>query len=64
MKIKGKHYRSLWWNYDDDVLEIIDQRSLPYEFIIQQVPTLRDFEDAIIEMRVRGAPLIGATAAF
>ena len=64
MKIKGTHYRSLWWNHDDDVLEIIDQRSLPYEFIIQQVPTMRDFEDAIVEMRVRGAPLIGATAAY
>ena len=64
MKIKGSHYRSLWWNYDDDVLEIIDQRSLPYTFIIQQVHTMRDFENAIVEMRVRGAPLIGATAAY
>ena len=64
MKIKGTHYRSLWWNYDDDVLEIIDQRSLPYTFIIQQVHTMRDFENAIVEMRVRGAPLIGATAAY
>jgi methylthioribose-1-phosphate isomerase len=64
MKVDGTHYRSLWWNAQDDVLEIIDQRSLPYEFIIQQVRTLRDFEDAIVEMRVRGAPLIGATAAY
>ncbi len=64
MKIKGSHYRSLWWNHDDDVLEIIDQRSLPYTFIIQQLPTMRDFENAIVEMRVRGAPLIGATAAY
>ena len=64
MKVDGTHYRSLWWNAQDDVLEIIDQRSLPYEFIVQQVHTLRDFEDAIVEMRVRGAPLIGATAAY
>lgn len=64
MKVNGTHYRSLWWNAQDDVLEIIDQRSLPYEFITQQVKTLEDFEDAIVEMRVRGAPLIGATAAY
>lgn len=64
MKVNGTHYRSLWWNAQDDVLEIIDQRSLPYEFTIQQVRTLRDFEDSIVEMRVRGAPLIGATAAY
>jgi methylthioribose-1-phosphate isomerase len=64
MKVKGTHYRSLWWNAQDDVLEIIDQRSLPYEFTIQQVHSLRDFEDSIVEMRVRGAPLIGATAAY
>jgi methylthioribose-1-phosphate isomerase len=64
MKVKGTHYRSLWWNHDDDVLEIIDQRSLPYEFDIRQVKTMREFEDSIVEMRVRGAPLIGATAAY
>ena len=64
MKVNGTHYRSLWWNAQDAVLEIIDQRSLPYEFITQQVKTLEDFEAAIVEMRVRGAPLIGATAAY
>jgi len=64
MKVNSTHYRSLWWNTQDDVLEIIDQRSLPYEFVIQQVRTLAEFEAAIVEMRVRGAPLIGATAAY
>lgn len=64
MKINGTHYRSLWWNHDDQVLEIIDQRWLPHDLRIQQVPTLQDFADAIREMRVRGAPLIGATAAY
>ncbi len=49
MKVNGTHYRSLWWNTQDNVLEIIDQRSLPYEFIVQQVHTLKDFEDAVIE---------------
>ena len=64
MKINGTHYRSLWWNHDADVLEIIDQRWLPHELRIQAVTTLQDFADAIYEMRVRGAPLIGATAAY
>jgi methylthioribose-1-phosphate isomerase len=64
MKIDGTHYRSLWWNADDAVLEIIDQRWLPHEFRIIPVQTMQDFADAIYEMRVRGAPLIGATAAY
>ncbi len=64
MKVNGTHYRSLWWNARAEVLEIIDQRSLPYAFVTQEVRTLQDFADAIHEMRVRGAPLIGATAAY
>jgi methylthioribose-1-phosphate isomerase len=64
MKVDGTHYRSLWWNHDNNVLEIIDQRWLPHEFRAIPVPTLQDYADAIYEMRVRGAPLIGATAAY
>jgi len=64
MKVNGQHYRSLWWNAESDVLEIIDQRWLPHQFRIQSVDTMQDFSDAIVEMRVRGAPLIGATAAY
>ncbi len=64
MKVDGTHYRSLWWNHEKDVLEIIDQRWLPHDFRIQAVATLQDFADAIVQMRVRGAPLIGATAAY
>jgi len=64
MKIDGKHYRSLWWSDKDQVLEIIDQRWLPHDLRIQQVRTMQEFADAIREMRVRGAPLIGATAAY
>lgn len=64
MKVNGKHYRSLWWNDTKDVLEIIDQRWLPHQFREQPVETLQDFANAISEMRVRGAPLIGATAAY
>jgi methylthioribose-1-phosphate isomerase len=64
MKIDGTHYRSLWWDAEDDVLKIIDQRQLPYDFRIQPVRTMQEFADAIRQMRVRGAPLIGATAAY
>ena len=64
MKVNGKHYRSLWWNDKANVLEIIDQRWLPHDFREQQVATMQEFADAISEMRVRGAPLIGATAAY
>ena len=64
MKVGDTHYRSLWWNHADGALEIIDQRWLPHDFRVQQVLTLQDFADAITEMRVRGAPLIGATAAY
>lgn len=64
MKIGEKHYRSLWWDEKQQVLQIIDQRSLPYDFQVQNVETLQDFVDAIAQMRVRGAPLIGATAAY
>lgn len=64
MKVNGKHYRSLWWNFEKNVLEIIDQRWLPHDFRIDTLQTMEEFATAIIEMRVRGAPLIGATAAY
>lgn len=64
MKVGDKHYRSLWWDEPGKVLQIIDQRSLPYNFLIQNVASMQDFVDAIAQMRVRGAPLIGATAAY
>lgn len=64
MKIGDKHYRSLWWEESLQVLQIIDQRSLPYDFRIQNVDTIEGYVDAIVQMRVRGAPLIGATAAY
>lgn len=64
MKVNGTHYRSLWWDDAEGVLQIIDQRWLPHDFRIQPVTTMQEFADAIVEMRVRGAPLIGATAAY
>ncbi|MEJ6403826.1 S-methyl-5-thioribose-1-phosphate isomerase [Yoonia sp. 2307UL14-13] len=64
MKVNGTHYRSLWWDDVKGALQIIDQRWLPHDFRVQSVETLEDYAAAIVEMRVRGAPLIGATAAY
>lgn len=64
MKVNGTPYRSLWWDAGKDALQIIDQRWLPHDFRVQSVETMQDFADAIVQMRVRGAPLIGATAAY
>ncbi|MCA8884020.1 MAG: S-methyl-5-thioribose-1-phosphate isomerase, partial [Rhodobacteraceae bacterium] len=64
MKVNGTPYRSLWWDAGCGALQIIDQRWLPYDFRIQQLNTLEDYTTAIRDMHVRGAPLIGATAAY
>lgn len=64
MKVNGTHYRSLWWDTESGALRIIDQRWLPHDFRVQPLTTMQDFTDAITQMRVRGAPLIGATAAY
>ncbi|SET17885.1 S-methyl-5-thioribose-1-phosphate isomerase [Oceanicella actignis] len=63
MKIDGVHYRSIWRDAGGEV-RIIDQRWLPHELRIVALRTLQDFARAISEMWVRGAPLIGATAAW
>ena len=63
MKVDGRHFRSLWVNEAAGVLEIIDQRWLPHSFRVAALTTLVEFETAIRDMWVRGAPLIGATAA-
>ena len=64
MKVDGTPYRSLWWNAEAEVLQSIDQRWLPHDFRIEQLDSLDDFARAIRDMHVRGAPLIGATAAY
>ncbi|MGI3185381.1 S-methyl-5-thioribose-1-phosphate isomerase [Nioella aestuarii] len=64
MKVNGTPFRSLWWDQDAGALQIIDQRWLPHEFRIQQLNSLADYCTAITDMHVRGAPLIGATAAY
>ncbi|NNE23205.1 MAG: S-methyl-5-thioribose-1-phosphate isomerase [Rhizobiales bacterium] len=64
MKVEGKHYRSIWLAADGWAAEIIDQTRLPHEFVIERLETLEDAARAIETMQVRGAPLIGATAAY
>ncbi len=64
MKIDGKHTRSIWLEGDGQSVGIIDQTQLPHRLVIAQLKTLEDAARAIKTMQVRGAPLIGATAAY
>jgi methylthioribose-1-phosphate isomerase len=65
MLVQEKPYRTIWPHADDKaVVQIIDQRLLPHQFVIVDLRTVDDFARAIKEMYVRGAGLIGATAAF
>ena len=62
MKINGKAFRTIW--FDNNIVKIIDQTKLPHQFIIKELKTVKDTILAIKNMEVRGAPLIGATAAY
>ena len=64
MKVDGKHYRSIWFDENDGAVKIIDQRWLPHEFRVVELADRQAFATAIADMWVRGAPLIGATAAY
>lgn len=64
MKVDGKVYRSIWLATDGVGVEIIDQTRLPFRFVVVRLNTLEEAMDAISCMLVRGAPLIGATAAY
>ena len=64
MKIEGKEYRTIWFDDYNKVVKIIDQTKLPHQFIIKDLKTVKDAINAIKTMEVRGAPLIGATAAY
>ncbi len=65
MKINGKHYHTIWLKEDNpSIIQIIDQRSLPHEFTIEDLTTVDEVAVAIKDMHVRGAPLIGVTAAY
>ena len=62
MKIQNKEYRTIW--YEENVVKIIDQTKLPHQFIVKDLKTVKDAINAIKVMEVRGAPLIGGTAAY
>ena len=62
MRINGKPYRTIW--FEKNIVKIIDQTKLPHQFIIKDLKSVQDSINAIKKMEVRGAPLIGATAAY
>ena len=62
MRIEGKEYRTIW--FENNVVKIIDQTKLPHQFVIKELKTVKDAINAIKVMEVRGAPLIGGTAAY
>jgi methylthioribose-1-phosphate isomerase len=64
MRIEGKHYRSIWLDNETGEIRVIDQRKLPFELEIFKLGSVDNALFAIKEMVVRGAPLIGVTAAF
>ena len=62
MKIDGKSYRTIW--FENNMVKIIDQTKLPHQFVVKDLKTVKDSINAIKNMEERGAPLIGATAAY
>lgn len=63
MKVSSTSYQTIWFNELENVT-IIDQRALPHAFVLEELKSLEDVCVAIKDMHVRGAPLIGVTAAF
>ena len=64
MKINGVEYKTIWFDEEKQIVKIIDQTKLPHKFIIKELSSVKDAINAIKTMEVRGAPLIGGTAAF
>jgi len=64
MRVNGKSFRTIWVADDGRSIDIIDQTLLPHRFVIATLRTLDDAAHAIKSMQVRGAPLIGAAAAY
>ena len=62
MKIEGKEHHTIW--FENNIVKIIDQTKLPHQFIIKDIKTIKESINAIKTMEVRGAPLIGAMAAY
>jgi methylthioribose-1-phosphate isomerase len=64
VKVSGRPYRTIWLNPDGWGVDVIDQRWLPHDFRVATLRSLADAATAIRDMWVRGAPLIGVTAAY
>lgn len=65
MNIEGKHYRTIWLDpKDNEVVQAIDQRFLPFEFVVEDLRTTQEVAVCIKDMHIRGAGLIGATAGY
>ena len=65
MNVDGKQYRTIWLHRENpEIVQIIDQRKLPFEFRVEELSSLDSMVTAISEMHVRGAGLIGAAAAY
>jgi len=65
MKVAGKHYETIWLKENDNsVVQVIDQSLLPFKFAVKNLRSPEDVYVAIKDMYIRGAPLIGAAAAF
>jgi len=64
MLVDGRPYRTIWLAEDGETVEVIDQTRLPHEFVTVRLASPEDAANAISAMQVRGAPLIGATAAY
>ncbi|MDP3239348.1 MAG: S-methyl-5-thioribose-1-phosphate isomerase [Reyranella sp.] len=64
MKVDGTPYRTIWLAADGTTVQAIDQTLLPHRFVVRDLRTMEDAEVAIRTMIVRGAPLIGAAAAY
>lgn len=63
MNVNGQHYRTIWL-HNKTTVQIIDQRHLPHRFVIEDLRTVDETANAIKEMHLRGAGLIGAAAGF
>ena len=65
MKVGGEHFRTIWLHPTNErVVQLIDQRFLPHQFVIEDISTVAQMATAIREMHVRGAGLIGASAGY
>ena len=65
MNVSGKHFRTIWLKEDNaEAISIIDQRHLPHKFVTENLYSVEEMVNAIKEMHVRGAGLIGAAAGY